>query len=179
MNLDIYFLGILLGMKPSKFEIMPFGFRISFKLQLSDYRKRVLRANLLELKKIIVAISGPVINQVIIIIVLLLNIDYIEKEQIIYSNVLIVLFNLLPIYPLDGGRILKGIIHVFLGGRIARIVTNKIANVTMILITSVASIGILYFKNIAIFFIIIFLWIIVINENKKFKIINYAYNLLL
>lgn len=179
MSLVICFLGIILGMKPTKFEIIPFGFRVSLKLKLSDYNKKVLKANILALKKIIVAGSGPVTNLLIIIALSLLNIDYTEKERIIYSNILILMFNLLPIYPLDGGRILKGIIHIFFGDKIARIITNKIANATMIFITGIASIAILYLKNISIFFIIIFLWVIVINENKRFTIINRAFNLLL
>ena len=53
------FAGLLLGMKPEKLEIMPFGLSISFKLYPKDYNKKIKNGNLLEIKKIIVAISGP------------------------------------------------------------------------------------------------------------------------
>ncbi len=93
---------------------------------------------------------------------------------IIYVNLLIVLFNLLPIYPLDGGRILKGILHIFLGKEKSSKCIYNISIVAVIILTAIASIGILYFKNIAIFIIIVYLWYIVIREsiiyNKKLKL---------
>ena len=51
----------------------------------------------------------------------------------------------------------------------SRDIVNDISMIVMIILTSVGSIGILYYKNIAIFFIIIYLWILVINENIKFR----------
>ena len=162
-------------MKPTKIELMPFGLSVSFKLHINDYNKKIFKANLLELKKIIVAMSGPIVNLLIVLIIGLIDMNFEKKDIVIYSNLLIMLFNLLPIYPLDGGRILKSIIHIFCGGKCARILTNKIANYLMVIITAIGSVSIYYFKNIAIFIIIIFLWRLVIIENKKFAIIINAY----
>lgn len=162
-------------MKPTKIELMPFGLSVSFKLHINDYNKKIFKANLLELKKIIVAMSGPIVNLLIVLIIGLIDMNFEKKDIVIYSNLLIMLFNLLPIYPLDGGRILKSIIHIFYGGKCARILTNKIANYLMVIITAIGSVSIYYFKNIAIFIIIIFLWRLVIIENKKFAIIINAY----
>jgi len=70
---------------------------------------------MLEIKKVLIALAGPLVNLLIIFMTSKLNITYIaQKETIIYSNLLILIFNLLPIYPLDGGRILKGILHMIL-----------------------------------------------------------------
>lgn len=176
MNLDICFRGILLGMKPVKLEIMPFGLSISFKLHIKDYNKKIFKSNLLEVKKIVVAASGPATNVLIAVLIKHINLDFINQDIAIYSNILIFLFNLLPIYPLDGGRIIKSIIQIILGGRIAKIATNKLSNYLMIIITVIGSISVFYFENIAIFIIVIFLWGMVINENKKFRIIIKAYN---
>lgn len=163
-------------MKPTRVELMPFGVSISFKLHLKDYNNKILKASWLEIKKIIVATSGPAINLFVILLIKTFNINFIDYSIAIYANILIILFNLLPIYPLDGGRILKSIIHIAFGGRLAKIVTNKIANYAMILITIIGSIGVFYFENISIFLVIVFLWILVIRENRKYEIIIKAYN---
>ena len=94
---------------------------------------------------------------------------YIIKENIVYSNVLILLFNLIPLYPLDGGRIIKGILHMKFGKERSDEIINRISNVTMIVITIISSIAVYYFKNIAIFLICIFLWIITLRENEKLR----------
>ena len=60
--------GIMLGMKPEKIEIMPYGVSISFKLNTKDYNQKIMYGNQLELKKIIVALAGPITNLFIIIL---------------------------------------------------------------------------------------------------------------
>lgn len=169
--------GLILKMKPKKIEIMPLGISISFYLQTKDYNKKILKANVLELKKILVAIAGPITNIILIILYTYFNPHFITKEIAIYSNILILIFNLIPIYPLDGGRILKGIIHIFYGGKYAKIITNKVANILIIILTVVGSIAIFYFENIAILLIILFLWILVIQENKRYKLLIKAYEM--
>ena len=79
-----------------------------------------------------------------------MDLNEITREIIIYSNILIILFNLLPIYPLDGGRIIKGILYIFKGRNFSNSVTNKIANIGAILLTFAGSIAVYYFKNIQI-----------------------------
>lgn len=167
--------GFLLKMKPSRLEIMPFGVSVSFKLKLDDYNKKILNANLLELKKIIIAIAGPLTNLILIFFFMFFDISIVSKEVAIYANILIILFNLLPIYPLDGGRILKSIVHIFMGGKSAKQITNKTANITIILLTIISSIGIFYYENIAILLILGFLWCVVARGNKKYELIMKAY----
>ncbi len=52
--------GLLLGMKPQKIEIVPYGLSISFKLMTNDYNKKIRNGNKFELKKILVAISRTI-----------------------------------------------------------------------------------------------------------------------
>lgn len=161
--------GLLMGMKPEKIELMPFGVSISFKIEVEEYNKKIKKGNILELKKIIVALAGPITNLIIIFLIDKLNINILKSLTIIYTNLIIMIFNLLPIYPLDGGRILKGILHINFGKRKSEEYINTISKITLIIITSITSIAILYIHNIALVLINIYLLYLVIKEEIKFK----------
>lgn len=170
--------GLVMGMKPEKVELRPYGVSISFKLTPNDYNNKILNGNLLEIKKILVALAGPLTNLVIICIAMNIEIDLFSNLMIIYSNLLLILFNLLPIYPLDGGRILKGILHIFLGKRKAEKYTNFFSFIILILVTFVASIGVYYMENISIFLIIVFLWGLYLKQDIAYQKKNKIYNLI-
>ena len=161
--------GILMGMKPEKIEIMPFGVSISFKINVKEYNRKIKKGNIFEIKKIIVALAGPITNFIIILITSNLKVDLIKSMLIIYTNFLIMIFNLLPIYPLDGGRILKGILHIVLGKRKSEKYINIMSKITVIVITAISSILILYVHNISILLIDMYLWYLVIKENYIYK----------
>ena len=158
--------GLLLGMKPEKIEIMPFGVSIAFKIKVEEYNKKIKKGNMLEIKKILVALAGPIINFILIIISSNIKMDIFKSIMIIYTNFLIMIFNLLPIYPLDGGRILKGILHINFGMKKSEFYTNLISKIMVAIITAASSILILYIHNIAIFLIDIYLWYLVIKEDR-------------
>ncbi len=90
--------------------------------------------------------------------------------MVIYSNLLLMIFNLLPIYPLDGGRIIKGVLHIFLGKVKSEKYSNRISFMILILVTFIASIAIYKIENIAIFLIVLVLWGIFIREEIKYII---------
>ncbi len=161
--------GLLMGMKPEKIELMPFGVSISFKIKVEEYNKKIKKGNMLEIKKILVALAGPLTNFIIIIIASNINIDLFKALIIIYTNFLIMIFNLLPIYPLDGGRILKGILHINFGIRKSEFYTNIISKITVAIITILSSVLILYIHNIAIALIDMYLWYLVIKEDIIYK----------
>ena len=159
--------GILMGMKQEKIELMPFGVSISFKIKVEEYNKKIKKGNMLEIKKILVALAGPLTNFIIIIIAS--NINLFKALIIIYTNFLIMIFNLLPIYPLDGGRILKGILHINFGIQKSEFYTNIISKITVTIISILSSVLILYIHNIAIALIDMYLWYLVIKEDIIYK----------
>ena len=154
--------GIVLKLKPKELVIMPFGISVTFKTSEIDF---------VSIKELIVASAGPCVNIIISLVFIFFNIDFlfIDKNILIYSNIILIIFNLIPIYPLDGGRILKAIIHIKYGFKKSVIIINKISNLLICLLTAISSVLVLYFKNTSIVFIIIYLWIIVVMENKKYS----------
>lgn len=105
--------GICLKLKPSNIKITPVGVQISFKNCIQDYNIKIKKGNEICIKRIIIASAGPLVNIFIALMVALIpNNTFVNKEVLVYANILLALFNLLPIYPLDGGRILKELIII-------------------------------------------------------------------
>jgi len=150
--------GQSLKMKIEKIEIMPFGLSSTFYSSINGDK----------IKEIFIVLAGPIMSLALAILFSNINLIYITTQEAVYSNILILLFNIIPIYPLDGGRIIKGILHIIVGESKAEIITNKISNIVIILLTIISSIAVFYYKNIAIFLSCIFLWnIALLEKNNK------------
>lgn len=152
--------GITLGLKIKKININVLGLSIEFE----NYGKE--RIN----NKIIIDIAGPAINIISFIIAVIF-----KKEEIAYINILLAIINLLPIYPLDGGRIVKNVLLKKYNYKQVVGYTEKISKDTLIIITAISSILILYIKNVGIFLVIIYLWSIALKEWKKNQIMKRAF----
>ena len=160
--------GIFLGLKVDNIKIAPYGFSITFEKQ--EQTKKLC------FKKSIIALAGPLTNLLIIGIIYLYsnikNINGGNLENVIYANILLFIFNMLPIYPLDGGRIIKEIIRIYIGEKESDLYIQKISYATIILLTMLTSVVILIYKNIALLIVIVYLWVIVIKENKYQKMLT-------
>lgn len=96
----------------------------------------------------------------------------------IYVNILIFIFNLITIYPLDGGRILKYIFCILLGKIKALKLVYIISNITAILLSIAVICLSILFQNLSLVFVVIYIWIILVSENKKYKIKKEMYKIL-
>lgn len=151
------FAGIFLGLKINKININLIGLSIEFE-NYGEERK---------INKIIIDSMGPCINAIILVFALI-----VKLEEIAYINLMIILINMLPIYPLDGGRILKTVLLYKKPYIETMRIVEKVSKNMLILITFASGILILYFKNIAFFLIIIYLWYLLFQENKKNRLIQ-------
>ena len=165
--------GVLLKFKPNEMRLTPFGLQISFDVDVQKYNKKNKE---LAIKKAIIALAGPIINFLIAAVMIALanfgtsikNI-YVYQIIIIYSNLIIGLFNLIPIYPMDGGRVLKEILKLAFGNKKAYKYTYLVSKTVLILLTVAASITILYIHNIAIVLILGYLWYLEVIEIRRYN----------
>ena len=166
--------GIMVGFDVTRLEIAPFGCHINFKINIRNYNKKILKGTICSLKNIIVAMAGPVAN-LIIALIFYSNFKY---EIIIYINLILAIFNMLPIYPLDGGRILKQNLVLFIGRRKALKYTDIISNVFLLMLLAIGLIFILKTKIPIALIGMVYLIYIRIKEHKKYLIKEMVYRIL-
>ncbi len=152
------FCGILIGGKPRKLYLNPLGVSLEF----YSYGK----SN--PLYKICFFIAGPLINLIIAVIFYFIQYDEYYKTKIIYTNLALCIFNLIPIIPLDGGKILKEILRKFIGIDKANKFVMIISKTFLVIISFVYGIAIIEIKNIYLLLLIIYLWYLYFLEEKKY-----------
>ncbi len=74
------------------------------------------------------------------------------------------------------GRIVNELIHLKIGLRKSYKFTQIISEVTLYIVTTISSLLILYYKNIAIFIIMVYLWCIVFKNKKEINAKEKMYN---
>lgn len=167
--------GMALKFEPEEIRITPIGLRISFKVEPEEYNKDEQKVRPINIKKAIIAIAGPITNLIIssiAVVVAKFNLNFANMyiyQLIVYSNFLIAMFNLIPFYPMDGGRFLNEILKIIYGNKKAYKITYIISKTILIILTTVASIAILYLHNISILIMVAYLWYLEIGEVRKYN----------
>jgi len=100
------------------------------------------------------------------------------QMKIVYTNIILAIFNLVPIMPLDGGRILKEMLTQKIGNKDATIFMNDLTQVILVAVTLIYSIMILKLQNFAIFLLVLYLWYLKYIEDKKVKTMLKAYEII-
>lgn len=153
-----------------------------FKMQISDVSLGIFgfsaqiycygRENVIA--KIFTYLAGPIFNLILAFIFCLTK----ANIELIQINFILGVLNLVPILPLDGGRVLKEIIKVFYGNKKASIFMIEFTKITLIIISLIYSIAILKLKNISILCLIFYLWSLYIIEDKKVQTLKRVYGII-
>lgn len=150
---------LLLKVDIKELEFTPFGVCAKYEKNISD------------LKELIISASGPLFS-------IFLAYSYGNKIYFII-NILITIFNLLPVYPLDGGRILRIILKFILGQKRGKTISTYFTNIILILFLFVSIFIAAYYKNF--FFLVMCFYMLKLSKSeiKKdeiLRVINYLQN---
>ncbi len=154
---------LLIGLKPSYMCFQPFGVNLRLKnrivYSLSD--------------EIILYLSGPLTNIILSLAALILSVktgnplaDFFYKE-----NIALFIMNMLPVFPLDGGIILKKIISYKTGSQLAEKITKAISIVIILCITVFLAYG-AYTSgfNYSALFLAVFLIANIFTQKEKYNV---------
>ncbi|WP_425446586.1 M50 family metallopeptidase [Dethiothermospora halolimnae] len=129
------FIATKLGIKFNEIELFPFGgVAKSDSIIGTDTRA-----------EIIVSIAGPLINFIFGLMFFITNTLFYSSETLIFIysiNFLLAIFNILPILPLDGGRIVRAFLSSFWG---FKRVTHTMVNISYLISGIIFSYGVYVF----------------------------------
>jgi len=147
-----------------KVILLPFGALTLFKEKINRPLK----------EEFIILISGPLVQ--IVFTYILLKINY--NEDILNYSKLILFFNLLPIYPLDGSKLLNIILNKITNFKKSHLLTIYLSFLTILLLLVKVKINLIFVL------ILVFIIIKVLEELKnhgnlfnKFLLERYTYNI--
>lgn len=154
-ELGHFLMSYFLGGEILKISIYPYGGISKFRLDL----------NISITKEFLVLIAGPLFQ---VLAFLCLSFFYPEKQAMIASyHYGILFFNLLPIYPLDGGKLLNLVFQLMLPYRFSLVFTVMIGYLFVILL----SFGLIKMFSLNLLLICIFLLFKLTTESRQIQYI--------
>ncbi|MGF7056491.1 M50 family metallopeptidase [Brassicibacter mesophilus] len=148
------------GIKAREIELFPFGGVAKLEGIIGPDPK----------EEIYICLAGPLLN-----LILFLSFSFLMKnfsevyliDLLFKINLLMFLLNILPIFPLDGGKILRAIVSYFLGFKKATIIMTRITYVISSIIIIVGLITAFYdYNNLYIVALAMFTIMAARNERK-------------
>ncbi len=131
-----------IGLKPDCVILAPFGVNLKLKNKLIH--------SLCE--EIILYLSGPLLNGVLALVGL-----FVENSGFYQINTVLMIMNLLPVVPLDGGMIFLRVVSAYYGKRTAERLLIGISTAMTVVLIGFACLGLwLGYINISLFIISIF-----------------------
>ena len=118
-ELGHFLIAILFKIDVDKIYIYPFGGISKFNIPL----------NYSIFKELIILISGPIFQEIMKCLLLIIMPRY--HQYIIIYHYGILIFNLLPIYPLDGGKFVQLILSIFIPYKRSLNIAIKISYITI------------------------------------------------
>lgn len=107
--------GVICGYNVKKLTLLPFGFSLCFKEVFIRPRDNV-----------IISLFGPITNLIFFAMFYLINILYPSNiiEDLMYINLTLLVFNMIPVGFLDGGRVLKELITMYISFYLGNLIIN-------------------------------------------------------
>lgn len=119
-------------------------------------------------KELLISLAGPLASFLFAL--------FFREKTYSMMNLLIGIFNLIPLYPMDGGRIIRSFLNIFFSKNITMKICNTIAKTLLVILLLTGIILVAYFKNYYIVILILYIFTITSEELKKekyFGLFNY------
>ena len=154
------FVASLYGIKATEIELFPFGGVAKLEGIIGPDPK----------EEIYICLVGPLLNLILLLTFFFLRNIFFEVyvfDLLFKINFFMFSFNILPIFPLDGGKILRAILSYFLGFKKATIIMTRITYVISTIIIIAGLIKSFYsYNNLYIVTLAIFTMMAARNERK-------------
>lgn len=154
---------VCIGLQVDKIVFYPYGVNLKLKNKFVHSMT----------DEMILYLSGPLVNCIFALISLFLyHIYRLPELQLFYAgNIMLFVSNMLPVYPLDGGIILKKLLSHFLGSRAASVVMSIISVIFIILLMALGIYTVYVTEfNFSIMLLTAFLFCSLFTQSEKYDV---------
>lgn len=159
-----------LGYALKKIVLMPYGALIKGDLEGVRYKDECL-----------ISLAGPLYNLIIAVFCValwwLIPDSYPYTDLIVTANLSLAIINLIPCYPLDGGRFLLATLSLFLPRKTAKNIVKALGLLFAFILLILFVYSIFTTLNLTLLFFSLFMWVGVLDWSKESEYIKIYQNL--